>query len=137
MLDEAVVPLPAGTFTIGKTFTFEAGHRLPSLPPDHKCSRQHGHSYQVEVILNAPALTGPGFVADFGDLAPFKTFLDTELDHHNLHEILPVEPTSENLARFLAGWFIHHLEPQIPGRLVAIRVRETARSWARFDVEPQ
>jgi 6-pyruvoyltetrahydropterin/6-carboxytetrahydropterin synthase len=134
MLDEAVVPLPAGTFTIGKTFTFEAGHRLPSLPPDHKCSRQHGHSYQVEVILTAPALTGPGFVTDFGDLAPFKAFVDTELDHHNLHEVLPVEPTSENLARFLAGWVIQHLEPQLPGRLVAVRVQETARSWARFDV---
>lgn len=135
MLDTAV-PLPAGTFTISKTFTFEAGHRLGSLPPDHKCSHQHGHSYQVEVILTAPALTGPGFVTDFGDLAPFKEFLDTELDHHNLHEVVSFEPTSECLARFLAGWFIHHLEPELPTRLVAVRVRETARSWARFDVEP-
>lgn len=137
MLDEIAVPPPAGTFTIGKTFTFEAGHRLVSLPPDHKCSHQHGHSYEVEVILTASTLTGPGFVTDFGNLAPFKAFLGTELDHHNLHEILPFEPTSEHLARFLAGWFVHHVEPQIPGQLVAVRVRETARSWARFDVEPR
>lgn len=92
------VPFPPGTFSIGKTFTFEAGHRLPGLPPEHKCSRQHGHSYQVEVILSAPDLENPGFVTDFGDLAPFRTFLDSELDHHNLHELLPLEPTSERLA---------------------------------------
>lgn len=128
------VPLPTGTFTIGKSFTFEAGHRLASLPPEHKCSRQHGHGYEVEVILTAAELESPGFVTDYGDLTPFKEFLDAELDHHNLHEVLPVEPTSEYLAQFLAGWFMEHLEPRIPGRLVAVRVRETATSWARFDV---
>lgn len=137
-MDFSSVPLPPGTFTIGKifskTFDFEGGHRLPSLPPGHKCSRQHGHSYEVEVILTAPALEEPGFVTDFGDLAPFKTFLDTALDHHNLHEILPFEPTSENLAQFLAGWFVENVEPGIPGKLVAIEVSETQRSWARFEV---
>ncbi|MEU3616931.1 6-carboxytetrahydropterin synthase [Streptomyces sp. NPDC006872] len=131
------VSLPKGTTTIGKTFDFEAGHLLPDLPSGHKCSRQHGHSYQVEVVLTASTLEAPGFVTDFGALAPFKKFLDTELDHRNLHEILPCAPTSENLARFLAGWFIQHLQPDIPGRLVAVRVRETERSWARFDVEEQ
>ncbi|MCX4826390.1 6-carboxytetrahydropterin synthase [Streptomyces sp. NBC_01142] len=134
-MDFSSVVLPPGTFTIGKLFDFEAGHRLPGLPSAHKCSRQHGHSYQVEVTLSAPALEGPGFVTDFGDLTPFKRFLDTELDHHNLHEVLPFEPTSERLAQFLAGWFIHNVEPDIPGRLVAVQVRETDRSWARFDVE--
>ncbi|MCK9870298.1 6-carboxytetrahydropterin synthase [Nocardiopsis dassonvillei] len=133
MVDETV-PLPVGTFIIGKTFGFEAGHRLPSLSPDHKCARQHGHSYEVEVILTAPALTEPGFITDFGDLALFKEFLDEHLDHRNLHEVLPVEPTSELLAQYLAGWFIKNLEPAIPGHLVAISVRETTTSWAHFHV---
>ncbi|MET9664865.1 6-carboxytetrahydropterin synthase [Streptomyces sp. NPDC006475] len=134
-MDFSAVPLLPGDFTIGKTFNFEAGHRLPGLPDEHKCSRQHGHSYEIEVILTAPSLEEPGFVADFGALAPFKEFLNTELDHHNLHEILPCEPTSERLAQFLAGWFIQNLQPAIPGRLVAVLVRETQSSWARFDVE--
>ncbi|MFG2774737.1 6-pyruvoyl tetrahydropterin synthase family protein [Streptomyces sp. NPDC048350] len=134
-MDLSMVPLPNGTFTISKSFDFEAGHRLPSLPPEHKCSQQHGHSYEVEVILTAPALEAPGFVTDFGALGPFKKFLDTELDHHNLHEILGFEPTSELLAQFLAGWFIQNVQPEITGRLVAVCVRETSRSWARFDVE--
>lgn len=136
-MDFSSVPLPPGTFSIGKTFSFEAGHRLPGLPPEHKCSRQHGHSYQVEVILTAPTLEHPGFVTDFADLALLKVFLDTELDHENLHEILPFEPSSELLAQFLAGWFLQNVEPDISGRLVAVQVRETERSWARFDVGRQ
>ncbi|MFF7888407.1 6-pyruvoyl trahydropterin synthase family protein [Streptomyces sp. NPDC020794] len=136
-MDFSAVPLLPGAFTIGKKFGFEAGHRLPGLPPEHKCSRQHGHSYEVEVILTAHSLEEPGFVTDFGALAPFKKFLDTELDHYNLHEVLPVEPTSERLAQFLAGWFSQNLQPTIPGRLVAVLVRETGSSWARFDVEGQ
>jgi 6-pyruvoyltetrahydropterin/6-carboxytetrahydropterin synthase len=136
-MDFSAVPLPPGAFTIGKKFGFEAGHRLPGLPREHKCSRQHGHSYEVEVILTAHSLEKPGFVTDFGALAPFKKFLDTELDHYNLHEVLPVEPTSERLAQFLAGWFSQNLQPTIPGRLVAVLVRETGSSWARFDVEGQ
>lgn len=135
MSDHApTVVLPPGTFTIGKRFTFQAGHRLPSLPPEHKCGRQHGHSYEVEVILTSEALVPPGFVTDFGDLRAFKKFLDEHLDHRNLHEVLPVEPTSELVAQYLAGWIIKHLEPTIPGRLVAVRVHETVSGWARFDV---
>ncbi len=134
-MDLDQVPLPAGTHTIGKVFDFEAGHRLTGLPPQHQCSRQHGHSYRVELMLTSPFLDGPGFVTDFGALAPFKRFLDENFDHRNLHEILPFEPTSERLAQFLAGWFIRHVQPDIPGRLVAVRVSETPRSWARFDVE--
>ncbi|MER6502487.1 6-carboxytetrahydropterin synthase [Streptomyces sp. NPDC001455] len=136
-MDLSSVPLLPGAFTIGKRFGFEAGHRLAGLPSEHKCARQHGHSYEVEVILTAPALEEPGFVTDFGALAPFKEFLDTELDHRNLHEILSFEPTSERLAQFLAGWFIQNLQPKIHGRLLAVLVRETTSSWARFDVEAQ
>ncbi len=135
-MDPSSVPIPPGTFRIAKTFAFEAGHRLPGLPVEHKCSRQHGHSYevQVELTVSAVGLEAPGFVTDFGALAPFKRFLDSELDHHNLHEVLSFEPTSELLAQFLAGWFILNVQPGIPGRLAAVRVRETESSWARFEV---
>jgi 6-pyruvoyltetrahydropterin/6-carboxytetrahydropterin synthase len=125
----------SGSFTIGKQFTFEAGHRLSSLGPDHKCARQHGHSYRVELILTCDELIPPGFVTDFGDLAPFARYLEEELDHRNLHEVLPCEPTSELLARHLATWFTDNLEPIIPGRLKAVRVSETESSWAEFKLE--
>ncbi|OXM50280.1 6-carboxytetrahydropterin synthase QueD [Amycolatopsis thailandensis] len=134
-MDTATAQLPDGKFEIGKTFTFEAGHRLTGLPPEHKCSRQHGHSYTVEIILTATTLQAPGFVTDFADLDPVKQFLDRTLDHHNLPDVLPIEPTSELLAQYLAGWFLQHVEPTIHGELIAVRVRETGRSWAQFTVD--
>lgn len=123
-----------GRFSIGKSFRFEAAHRLQSLGPGHKCERLHGHTYHVELLLTADELTGPGFVTDFGDLAPFGRFLGENLDHRFLNEVLPCEPTSELLARYLAEWFVTNLEPGIPGRLTAVRVSETPASRATFEI---
>lgn len=123
-----------GKFTIGKSFRFEAAHRLSSLDPEHKCARLHGHTYHTELLLTADELTGPGFVTDFGDLAPFGRFLEENLDHRFLNEVLPCEPTSERLALYLAEWFVANLEPEIPGRLTAVRVSETPASWATFEI---
>lgn len=123
-----------GRFSIAKDFRFEAAHRLPSLGPGHKCARLHGHTYHVELLLTADELTGPGFVTDFGDLAPFGRFLEENLDHQFLNEVLACEPTSELLARYLAEWFAANLEPQIPGRLTAVCVSETPASRTRFEI---
>jgi 6-pyruvoyltetrahydropterin/6-carboxytetrahydropterin synthase len=118
--------------TIGKRFTFCASHRLPGLPDGHKCARPHGHNYAVEVAVGADRLAEPGFVTDFADLAPLKTYLDASFDHRDLNEALDVPPTSENLAEHIASWFIGNLEPRIPGRLVSVRVSETESTWAEF-----
>ena len=87
------------TTTIGKRFSFDAAHHLPGLPEGHKCARQHGHTYTVEVILAADALTGPGFVVDFGDLEPLRAYLDATFDHRDLNTVVDFPPTSEHLAR--------------------------------------
>ncbi|MEV4709598.1 6-carboxytetrahydropterin synthase [Actinoplanes sp. NPDC049316] len=117
---------------IGKRFTFAASHLLPGLPEGHQCGRLHGHNYTVEVVLGAEELAGPGFVTDFGELAPFKAHLDETYDHRHLNEVMQPAPTSENLAEVLAQWFIEKLEPEIPGRLLAVRVSETPSSWAEY-----
>ncbi|MFJ6141669.1 6-pyruvoyl trahydropterin synthase family protein [Kitasatospora sp. NPDC092286] len=123
-----------GRHRIGKVFRFEAAHFLPGLPDGHQCARMHGHSYMVEFVLTADELVGPGFVTDFGDLAPVKAVIDSMLDHQVLNEVLSVPPTSENLAAWFAGWFLEHVGPGLPGRLTAVRVSETASSWAEFQV---
>lgn len=130
-------PRTSGRHTIGKTFTFEAGQRLPSLDEGQTCSRQHGHSYTVELILHADTLVPPGFVTDFGDLEPFAQYIKDTLDHRNLNEVeeLDFEPTSENLAQHLAEWAEKHLQPHIPGRVAAVRVSETPKAWAQYDLE--
>jgi 6-pyruvoyltetrahydropterin/6-carboxytetrahydropterin synthase len=121
--------------TIGKRFTFSASHHLPGLPEGHKCGRLHGHNYRVEVVIGASGLAEPGFVTDFGDLAPLKTYLDATFDHRDLNEALDVPPTSENLAAHVAAWFVANLEPRIAGRLVSVRVSETDSTWAQYTPE--
>ncbi|WP_329431198.1 6-carboxytetrahydropterin synthase (plasmid) [Streptosporangium sp. NBC_01495] len=128
---------------IGKKYTFDAAHRLSSDPADpfalqagHKCTRLHGHTYTVEVVLEASLLTGAGFVTEFGALAPFGTYIKEELDHRFLNEVLEVAPTSELLALHLAQWFQAQVQPHIPGQLVAMRVSETSTTWAECLIEP-
>ncbi|GAA4198109.1 6-carboxytetrahydropterin synthase QueD [Streptosporangium oxazolinicum] len=125
-----------GSFEITKRFRFEAAHRLDGLPEGHPCGRLHGHSYRVDVKLTADRLISPGFVTDFADLAPVQKYLDTALDHRLLNDVLDIEPTSENLARHLAEWFLDNLQAGLPGRLLAVTVSETETSSAEYRVEP-
>ncbi|MBB6553344.1 6-pyruvoyl trahydropterin synthase family protein [Nonomuraea rubra] len=120
------------TFRIGKRFTFEAAHQLAGLPEGHKCGRLHGHSYTVEVVVTATELTGPGFVADFADLAPVKQHLAEHFDHQALNTGLDVEPTSENLARCLFEWCATNLPLPTTAALEAVRVSETPATWAEY-----
>ncbi|MBV9022667.1 MAG: 6-carboxytetrahydropterin synthase [Streptomycetaceae bacterium] len=122
------------SFRIGKRFSFDAAHHLVGLRAGHKCARPHGHTYTVEVVLAGEELVGPGFVTDFGDLKPLGEYIDGHLDHRDLNEVLDFPPTSERLAQHLAEWFVENVEPNIDGRLVAIRVSETPATWAEFAV---
>lgn len=118
------------TFTIARRFCFAAAHHLDGLPSGHKCARVHGHSYAVEVRLTASGLDDAGFVADFAELGPLKDYLDTELDHRDLNEVLPMQPSCENIARFVFGWCQDNLEH---GHLVTVvRVSESAFMWAEY-----
>lgn len=121
---------------IGKRFTFEAAHWLGSLPEGHKCARQHGHSYTVEVIIAATGLSGPGFVADFADLDPLKNYLAEVFDHRVLNDVAGVEPTSENLARVLFDWCAANIPLPSAASFEAVRVSETPATWAEYRPHP-
>lgn len=125
-------------YRISKQFQFDAAHWLPGLPPDHKCGRMHGHTYTVAVELGADKLDLPGFVADFSCLDVLNRYLDDTLDHQVLNDVLPVPPTSENLAEHLYDWCRQHLRPLLPtsARVCAVRVSETPRTWAEYRPEP-
>jgi 6-pyruvoyltetrahydropterin/6-carboxytetrahydropterin synthase len=115
---------PSRTAEIFKEFTFEAAHRLPFVPEDHKCARLHGHSFRVEAHVAGEVRPETGWVMDFGDIkSAFKPLLE-QLDHHYLNEIEGLEnPTSEVLAR----WIWERLEDRLP-ELSRIVVRETCTS---------
>ncbi len=107
-----------------KEFTFEAAHRLPNVPPGHKCSRLHGHSFVVRISVQGEVGEESGWVMDFGDIkAAFRPILE-RLDHYYLNDIPGLEnPTSENLAR----WIWIELTPALP-HLCEVEIRETCPS---------
>jgi 6-pyruvoyltetrahydropterin/6-carboxytetrahydropterin synthase len=118
---------------IFKVFTFEAAHRLPNVPIDHKCYRLHGHSFRVEIHVSGPVDEQTGWVMDFADIkTAFQPILD-RLDHYYLNEIEGLEnPTSENIAR----WIWRQLKPRLL-ELRKIVVYETCTSGCVFTGEDE
>ena len=109
---------------IFKEFTFEAAHRLPYVPPGHKCARLHGHSYRVAVHVDGAVADTTGWVRDFAELSCAFQPLMARLDHYYLNEIEGLDnPTSEVLAK----WIWDRLRPALPD-LSQIVVRETCTS---------
>ncbi len=104
-----------------KTFQFEAAHLLPLLPEAHKCRRLHGHSFQVEVVVEGENDSRLGWVMDYADIsAAFKPLWE-QLDHNYLNEIPGLDnPTSE----IVAVWIWDRLKPALP-LLKEIVVAET------------
>ena len=119
-------------YSITKTFTFSASHQLYGLAPDHRCGRIHGHNYTAEILLAASELDSRGFVVEFGELAPIRRYIDSVLDHRHLNDVLPSQPSSENLARHLYDWCATNLDKPIVARLRAVRVSETASTSATY-----
>jgi 6-pyruvoyltetrahydropterin/6-carboxytetrahydropterin synthase len=116
-----------------KVFSIEAAHRLPNVPPNHKCARLHGHSFRVEVHVRGEVGVETGWVMDFADLkGAFQPLFD-QLDHHYLNEIEGLSnPTSENLAR----WIWRRLKPALP-MLNKVIVNETCTSGCVYEGEDE
>ena len=114
-------------FIIRKQFHFSASHILDTLPPDHQCSRLHGHNYIAEIVLKANRVDEHGFVIDYLDLRPFKQYIDDELDHHHLNDVLPFPTSAENIAKHLFEW----AKARWP-EVIGMRVSETPKTWAEF-----
>lgn len=118
---------------IFKAFTFEAAHRLPNVPPEHKCQRLHGHSFRVELRVRGPVDPRLGWVCDFADIRSAFEPIRQQLDHRYLNEIDGLEnPTSENLAR----WIWRRARRALPG-LCEVVVHETCTSGCRYRGEDE
>jgi|SRR5436853_3510324 len=116
---------------IFKAFNIEAAHRLPYVPPGHKCGRLHGHSFRVEIHLRGVVGKETGWVMDFADIQTAFRPLYEQLDHHYLNEIDGLSnPTSENLAR----WVWQHIRPALP-ELYKVVVQETCTSGCVYHGE--
>ena len=115
-------------YRITKEFQFSASHQLIGLPMDHQCARLHGHNYIVMVELASDALNAHGFVRDYLDLAPLKTYIDDSFDHRHLNDVMLDDlVTAEKLAKHFFDW----CSARWP-ETSAVKVSETPKTWAEY-----
>jgi len=114
---------------IFKTFHLEAAHRLPNVPPGHKCARLHGHSFRVDVHVAGEPGPQSGWIMDFADIKAAFAPIFEALDHRYLNDVPGLDnPTSERVAT----WIWERLKPALP-MLARIVVHETCTSGCVYE----
>lgn len=112
---------------IGRTYRFEAAHRLPKVPPEHKCHRLHGHNYRIVVELHGDPIHD-GMILDFFQLDAAVLPLVEQCDHRVLNDIYGMSnPTAE----LICQWFHLRIKTQVP-MPVTVRVYENDDSYAEI-----
>ena len=116
--------------SIAKEYHFTAAHHLEGLRDGHPCARVHGHNYVVTLTIRGD-VDHRGFVIDYNDLAPFGAYIDNNLDHRDLNELMP-QPTAERLAQALVyiAQDVLYLERQSHLHSWAVTVSETPKTTA-------
>lgn len=84
-------------YYVKKRLEISAAHRL-DLSYESKCTSFHGHNWIITIECRAEKLNADGMVEDF---TVIKSKVAGLLDHANLNEVLPFNPTAENIARWI------------------------------------
>lgn len=84
-------------YCVSKRMEIAGAHKL-TLSYSSKCQNLHGHNWLVTVYCAAEQLNKDGMVCDFKHI---KDKIHGYLDHGYLNELLPFNPTAENIAKWI------------------------------------
>ena len=90
-------------YYVTKRMEIAASHHLELSYPS-KCSQLHGHNWIITVYCKSASLNADGMVVDFSYI---KKSIKDRLDHQNLNDVLPFNPTAENIARWVCDQIEH------------------------------
>ena len=111
----------AARVKLGITEYIDAAHHLPG---HEKCGRMHGHTYQVDVVIEGDHRGG--MVLDFGDMKGAVREILARYDHRDWNEALEY-PSVENICTLL--------QKELTAKLAFpfhIRVWEGHGKWAEI-----
>lgn len=109
-------------YYVTKRMEISGSHQL-NLSRESKCENLHGHNWIVTVYCKSAELDADGMVVDFTEI---KRKIHGFLDHQNLNELLPFNPTAENIA--------HWVTEQIP-HCYKCSVQESEGNVAIYEVD--
>lgn len=73
------------------------------LDYESKCTGLHGHNWIIEVFCKSETLDHNGMVVDFAKISEVVK----HLDHSHLNDIVDMNPTAENIARWICERIPH------------------------------
>lgn len=134
--------------TVMRRIRFNAGHRL--LGHEGKCANFHGHNYVADVYVTGTAVDDVGRLIDFAQLKDLlKGWIDEHWDHGFVlsdadengiaairmatptkYFLLPENPTSENMGRYLLETVCPRLLAPYEVEAVRIDLWETEETCA-------
>ncbi len=107
-------------YLVKKRMEISAAHSL-QLSYRSKCEDLHGHNWIVDIYCRSESLNEDGMVVDFTHI---KETVMSRLDHQNLNDVIPLNPTAENIARWICE--------QIP-LCYKVEVRESENNSAIYE----
>lgn len=107
-------------YFVKKRMEISAAHSL-RLSYQSKCENLHGHNWIIDIYCRSRELNDDGMVVDFTHI---KEMVMSRLDHRNLNDIIPVNPTAENIARWICE--------QIPS-CYRVEVQESENNSAAYE----
>lgn len=90
-------------YYIQKTMYISAAHKL-KLSYESKCENLHGHEWVITVYCKSEELNSDGMIIDFTHI---KQTVQNTLDHHFINDVVPFNPTAENLAKWICELVPH------------------------------
>ena len=109
-------------YYVAKTMEIAGAHSL-HLSYESKCEKLHGHNWIITVYCKAKELNQDGMVCDFKHI---KDKIHGYLDHGNQNELLPFNPTAENIAKWITD--------QIP-ECYKTKVQESGGNTAIYEID--
>ncbi|MDY6065444.1 MAG: 6-carboxytetrahydropterin synthase QueD [Finegoldia sp.] len=108
-------------YYIEKRMEIAGAHRL-ELDYESPCTNLHGHNWIIKVYCKAEELDRNGMVVDFKRI---KEKVAKRLDHQYINDIINVNPTAENIAKWVCD--------QVGEKCYKVSVQESEGNLAIYE----